>query len=355
MKKTKKAIVFMMAVLSITVSFFFATPTTSYALTDWEAENLSGYGTWFETYSDIFETANPVAYELGMYDKYKEYDYVKGEFDCDGGWIKSTSCQIDNILIPVYFDFVVFPVEVIKDTVAQTGDIQNNSVLVTYRDATAGLGVTLLAIFLSFHMVKIVALRLGDPDDVGGLVNEKTTKIIIGSILLGIYTKFMEWFFELSNTAAESVLGESMMTPAEHLARMLSMGKGVSFIIIILLTIIMIVFWIAFMYRIAVAGFLFAIGPIAITTIANDTYNYFDLWLKQMINNAVTIVLQAMAFAIGTVLVTGSATSDLFNLMLGFVFYILAIMIPAMLGGLGSSSGTTRSLATIARTLAMRR
>lgn len=349
----KKSILILVTAFTFLILFILANPVETHAVSEWERENLSGEGVWYDHYKHIFENNNPIGYHAGMYDGYEDYNFITKEYDCGGGWIRDTGCNIKNLFTPAYHKAVMFPVNMIRDVVSDTSSVQEHPVILSYKNAISGLGVTLLAIFLSFHMVKIVAMRMADPEDMGGTVNEKTSKIIVGAILLGLYTQFMDWFFLISNTASDSVLSENMMRPSEHLARMVSMSDG-GIMAVLLLTIIMLIFWIAFLYRIAIAGLLFAVGPVAITTIANDTFNYFDLWLKQLVNNAVTIVLQAMCFAIGTVMVTGGSGAG-FDYMLGFTFYVLAIMIPSILGQLGSSSGTTRSLATIARTMAMRR
>ncbi|WP_236927533.1 conjugal transfer protein TrbL family protein [Geobacillus thermodenitrificans] len=72
-----------------------------------------------------------------------------------------------------------------------------------------------------------------------------------------------------------------------------------AFIAVLVIGIILVVLALQFFYRIALVAILYIVGPIAIVTKINDTYNFFDFWLKQFISAFLTLALQLIATAIG--------------------------------------------------------
>ena len=109
-----------------------------------------------------------------------------------------------------------------------------------------------------------------------------------------------------------------------------------------------------FYYRIAFVAILYIAGPIAIATKINDTYNFFDFWLKQFITAFLTLALQLIATAIGLqqFFKAPEYFGDTTNLFTGTAFFILAITLPSILGQWGFSTGSSRTLASGAKTVA---
>lgn len=110
------------------------------------------------------------------------------------------------------------------------------------------------------------------------------------------------------------------------------------------------------MYRFVLFGLLYVVGVLAIPTILNDEYNYFSLWIRQLINNGVTLFLQALSFSLGfQALLKNSEFGQGAFFSVAMAFFILALTIPGILGQLGASSGSGRAIGTLVRYVARKR
>lgn len=289
--------------------------------------------------------------EFGVYsDDYIEmlesYDYESNSFDCK--WT-DFYCKMNSPLYVWAIGLVKASISMGDDAVVSPYDVIGNRVFEQYRSGLGTLSYYMLAIFLVWQVVKIIAMRFAEADDGMIALNEQIIKVVAFSILLGIYLPLFNMIMQFQQYLTEAVLGDPVGT--EDIAiTVFKYGGGYGFFIAMLIAGIMMIFKIAFVYRFVLFGLLYITGVIAIPTGMNEEYNYFSVWLRLLVTNGVTLFLQALTFTLG---VNALIVQNAFNKGTAFVtamaFFILALTIPAMLGQLGASTGTGRGVGAVVR------
>lgn len=294
-------------------------------------------------------------YKKPVFDKYlpfksekdfvKNYDYANNRFSCG---MFDVGCKINAIEFKANLGLIKLVYSGIKTTAIKPTDITENKEFKKYKTGLAKLSHIILAIFLSWQTMKLVALRYAQADDGMVALNGKLMTVITSGILLGIYDKFIIFILHIQDLAVSAVL--SVPSAKDLAVTLFIYGSIYGMEVVLALAIILSVFSISYTYRFVLFGFLYITGVLAIPTAVNDEYNYFSIWLRQMINNGVTLFLQSIAFALGfSALIDWGAFTTGTSFTFAFAFFILALMIPTLLGQLGASSGTGRGIATVVR------
>ncbi|MGR5971080.1 conjugal transfer protein TrbL family protein [Bacillus paranthracis] len=106
-----------------------------------------------------------------------------------------------------------------------------------------------------------------------------------------------------------------------------------------------------FLYRTALAGILFIMGPLAIVTKVNDNLNFYDFWIRLWLATFLTFGMQVLAVTLGFnfLLTPPIGYGENENLFLGLAFFVLALTIPSILGQFGMSTNTTRTMMKFVR------
>lgn len=284
-------------------------------------------------------------------DLIKDYDYETNSFDC--GWT-DFYCKINGTMFTWVIGLVKASYSSGDSAIVQPNDIMKNAVFSEYKTALEVLSIWMLAIFLMWNIIKIIAERITDPEDGVIALNDKIVKLVALSVLLGLYNQIFEFIMKFQQYATEAVLDNPVDT--EDVAVSIFINGGVYGVFIAMIIAgIMMIFTLAFMYRFILFGVLYITGVIAIPTGINDEYNYFSVWLRILITNGVTLFLQAMVFTIG---VRAMFVQNAFNngtaFVTGIACFLFALTIPSLLGGLGASSGTGRAIGSTARVLSRR-
>lgn len=276
----------------------------------------------------------------------KSYDYTTNTFDCG---TFDLECKINGIQYKSVIGAIKLSYQGISNFVITPSEITGNSQFKKYKNALAGFSTTMLAIFLMWHVMKIVASRYADSSDGAIAINDKLIMVLVCGILLGIYDDFFVWVLQFQEVAVGAVLNDPVKTEDIVLITFLN-GDLYGLVVAIMIMLVMLIFAIAFMYRFVLFGLLYIVGVIAIPTGLNDEYNFFSIWLRQLISNGVTLFLQAISFSLGfQALVKNNAFSQGASFTVAMAFFILALTIPGLLGQLGASSGSSRAIGSIAR------
>ena len=194
--------------------------------------------------------------------------------------------------------------------------------------------------------MSIVAQSYADPEGGGVALNQKLVKLIAIGIVLFNYENFFSYILKIISIAFTAVLRDPVSM--EKVVLMVFYNTLYGYFVGLIVASILAIFAIAFTYRFALYGFLYVTGVIAIPTAMNNEYDYFSVWLRQMVNNGVTLVLQALTFSLGfNSLIKGT-------FVLSVSFFILSLAVPSILGQLGASSGSGKAIGSVARTVTRR-
>lgn len=277
----------------------------------------------------------------------KKYDFENNEFTCDG--FMDFDCKIEGAQFKMAIGAVKLAYGGISNFVITPSEVTGNSVFKNYKQSLAGFSTMMMAIFLMWNVMKIVASRYADATDGSVAINDKIILLVTGTILLGIYDDFFVWILQFQEILVGAVLKDPVKMD-DIVMIIFRNGYDYGFIVAFMIMLIMMIFSIAFMYRFVLFGLLYVTGVIAIPTLLNDEYNYFSIWIRQLINNGVTLFLQALAFSLGfQALVKNNAFSQGATFSVAIAFFVLALTIPGILGQLGASSGSGRAIGSVVR------
>jgi len=319
--------------------------------------SLAKTGDFYEGNKTFFEEPGNLDDENRSSNAYieilKNYDDDSQSIEC--GKFQVT-CHIYKFIFETGVSALEFIKEIMKKTVISPTDIIQNPLYERYQDGLFTLSKTVLAIFIVFSMTKIMSLRMADADDGPIVMNEKLVSIFVICVFLFLYESIIYWILnfqeKLMTAIIDTIKTEKMV---ENMITNILLSPGVfAFITVLVIGIILVVLTLQFFYRIALVAILYIIGPIAIVTKVNDTFNFFDFWLKQFISAFLTLALQLIATAIGLqrFFERPQYFGDTTNLFIGTAFFILAVTLPSLLGQWGLSTGSARSVMSGAKTIA---
>ena len=119
-----------------------------------------------------------------------------------------------------------------------------------------------------------------------------------------------------------------------------SVGYGL--ILMIVVSAILFVFFLSILYRTVLFVILYITGVLAIPTIVNDQYNFFNLWMKTVVSNILTLTIQLLCFVLG--IKTLVDLTDGGSMILGMIFFIVGLSIPTLLNQFGASTGSAKAV-----------
>ena len=234
---------------------------------------------------------------------------------------------------------------------------------VKYKNYLKDLSTTMLALFLVWQIMIMVARRFGDPDDYPQAMSNKLFLVVSGAIFLGLYEPIFSYILKIQNLAITNLLKAGL--DKDQLFLMIFLySPDYSIVFGIFVGLINIIFLLALIYRLVAFGIFYVVGPIAIPTIVNEEFNYFQVWLRAIVNNLVTLFLQTLSFVLALASMTGQlgfvknlphGVDVVVGFLLAIVFCFFALVIPSYLGNLGASTGTGRTLGRLIRYSVIRR
>lgn len=327
--------------------FVVAVPTTS----------LADKGDFYEKYEKDFKKMKfPDSYT----DTIKSYDYDTNTFDCG---LTKLNCHTTAFQLGWATGLAKFSAQAVQGILMDPEQIVKEPAFVRFKGYFQSMSTGLLVLFLIWHTMVMMMRRFGDPDDYGQAMNQKLLQVFAGASMLALYEPIFNIILTLQNDLTSGIL-KSGVGNEKLVLMVLLYSPGYSILFSLAMGIIYIVFSIAILYRFVALGFFYVVGPVAIPTIVNEEFNYFQLWLKFIVNNIVTLFMQSLAFALAVAAMTNqfAFTKNLpigLDIVMGFllamVLCFFALVIPSILGNLGSSTGTGRMMGRVARYALMRR
>lgn len=304
------------------------------------------YGDFYREHEDFFAD-----FPEPFQDFVKKYDFESNSFDCG---TFDFNCHIDGFLISTSIGAVKASYSGSDSAIVTPAQITSNPIFSSYKNALKTSGWLMLQVFLIWNIVKLIAHRFADAEDAGVALNEKLIKIIVLAIFLGLYEQIFTKIMEFQHSAVEAVM-DNVVNLEDVVLTIFKNTDMYGFLVALLIACVMLIFQIAFLYRFALFGVLYIMGVVAIPTGMNDEFNYFSLWLRIIISNAVTLFLQALTFTLG---VKALFVQNAFNKGTAFTvamaMWILALSIPSLLGQLGASTGTSRAIGSVVRVVSRR-
>lgn len=270
----------------------------------------------------------------------EKYDYDTNTFEC-GKF--DVNCMWQGGVYQGAIGLVKVTYKTIEDLAFDPTDITENVDFKKYKNGFSTLSNVILMIFILWHAMSIVAQSYADPEGGGVALNQKLVKLLAIGIVLFNYEEFFTYILKIISIAFKAVLKDPVSM--EKVVLMVFYNTLYGYFVGLIVAFILAIFAIAFTYRFALYGFLYVTGVIAIPTAMNNEYDYFSVWLRQMVNNGITLVLQALTFSLGfNALIKGT-------FVLSVSFFILSLAVPSILGQLGASSGSGKAIGSVARTV----
>ncbi len=320
--------------------------------------SLAKEGDFYDRHKDEFDKA-PFLGE-NYIKTIKKYDDVTNSFECSSIDI---GCKLVAFELGWATGLAKFASQATSTLVMNPETITKEEGFVKYKNYLGSLSSGMLVLFMIWQIMVMMMRRFGDPDDYSSAMNQKLLQVFVGGILLGLYEPFINLILTIQHEATSSVL-TSGVSEDQLLLQVMLYSPQYSIFFGIAMALIYIVFFIAIVYRFIAFGFFYAVGPIAIPTIVNEEFNYFSVWLKYIVNNVVTLFLQSLAFALAVSAMTGqfSYTKNLpygVDVIVGFslaiVICFFALVVPSILGNMGSSTGTGRMMGRVVRYAVMKK
>lgn len=267
----------------------------------------------------------------------EKYDYDTNQFNCK--W-HEIGCHTNSFLFTTVSGFVYGAIDSFSKFQIDSKFITENPIYEGYMLNFRSLAWTIAAIFILWQTLKIIALYSGNGEEGMNSLYEKLVAIVTGAILLGVYGQFFDWILELTHLLTETML----TTPVTHYDIMQVMAVnavGYGLILMIVVSAILFVFFLSVLYRTVLFIILYITGVLAIPTIVNDQYNFFNLWLKIVVSNILTLTLQLLCFVLGIKTLVNLQDG---NMITGMIFFIVGLSIPTLLSQFGASTGSAKAV-----------
>ncbi|TCI25256.1 hypothetical protein EVJ32_10670 [Exiguobacterium sp. SH5S4] len=316
-------------------------------------------GEFYKRNKATFDQYKGVLSEDYIDDFVKKYDSNTNTFNC--GTLDFT-CYANSHLYSGALGMATGVTEQMKIIVRDPALIVKDPAINRYKGYLTTLANSLLPLFVIWHMMVMALRRLGDPDDYQQAMNQKMLGFITGAIMLGLYNPIFNIILDMQNQMLQGIVNGTMNKDA-LMVMIFTWSPSYSLVLVIFVVLAMLIFGLAVLYRFVALSFMFMVGPLAISTILNDEFNYFNVWWKYIWNNIVTFALQAIAYAFCIQVLTNQnsyvrsfpyMSQGIVAISMVLVISFFSLTIPFILGNLGSSSGTGRSIGRVARVLIKR-
>ncbi|MDM8365410.1 MULTISPECIES: conjugal transfer protein TrbL family protein [Bacillus cereus group] len=301
-------------------------------------------GDLYEEHKQEFEKAPEIYRE-----QIKKYDKEQKVFKC--GKLEFM-CNINGFFFQFGVGAMKFTEKQINHFILKPDDVLQNERYLKYQEGVSGLCKTLLIIFIMFHAVKIMSFRMLDAEDGSVVLNDKIVQIFVTCIVLYLYQDILRWVLKAQQFFVEGITEQLVDGDFINRIAIQTIFAGeFAFYIMFIMGILIFILVLQFLYRTALAGILFIMGPLAIVTKVNDNLNFYDFWIRLWLATFLTFGMQVLAVTLGfNFLLTppiGFGNNE--NLFLGLAFFVLALTIPSILGQFGMSTNTTRTMMKFVR------
>lgn len=319
-----------------------------------------GSGGLYDAYREEFDEWEDKYPGAGIYvDLLKNFDYHKGSFDC-GRF--DVLCHVTNIVFVGGSSIINAFLSPISQLAISPEEIMDDSSLNKFLNAINSFTTSLLSVFILFQIIKIYSFRLTDHMDTVNVLNEKIIKIVLAAVFLFTYEYFFRFLLSIQyrvNYGIFNYISNSTELTNTLMLNLILTPNGIMFVLLLLVfAVLLAVLFFQMIYSFALIGLLYTVGPAAITTMVNDEYNLFSLWLRTIISRFLTLALQGLsvilclsfASRIDFVLEGGSMSDAFFSKILALAFLVVGLAIPSLLKEFGSSSGSGRGAMSGAKT-----
>ncbi|MFC3210673.1 conjugal transfer protein TrbL family protein [Planomicrobium okeanokoites] len=327
MKRWVGALVLLVLLVSLSPALVFAEEG------DFMEETIQEYK---ETQSDADQVDNVESYMKNVL-YLDKYDYSTNQFDCK--W-HEIGCHTNSFLYTTVSGFVFGAVDSFSKFQLDPDFITGNPIYEGYMLNFKSLAWTIAAIFILWQTLKIIILYSGNGEEGMNSLYDKLVAIIAGGILLGVYAQFFDWLLELTHLLTETML-TSPVTHYDVMQVMAVNSVGYGLILMIVVSAILFVFFLSILYRTVLFVILYITGVLAVPTIVNDQYNFFNLWLKTVVSNILTLTIQLLCFVLGIKTLVSLESG---NMIIGMVFFIVGLSIPTLLSQFGASTGSAKAV-----------
>ncbi|MDN3365508.1 hypothetical protein QU577_27585 [Priestia megaterium] len=308
-------------------------------------------------YEKLYGEGSADAYK----DRIKSLDYQKGDFDCG---TLDVSCKIDSWFFSKGKMATQYALSPIAKLAIKPSEVLDDTVLKKFNNSFGSLPEALLALILIYQILKMLVVRFTDMSDAPQLLNEKLVKTIIAGVLLFAYTPFFKLLLFLQYALVAPIFyqlsGSNSLSTDITISFLLTPNGAMMLIFLVIYAIVILALFLQMVYSFCLIAVLFVVGPLAVVTLPNDEYNFFNLWLKIYSARVITMFLQGLCVVLSISFLTNfdnvlKLSNQPFVFATSIGFLIVGITIPMLLQSFGSSSGSGRMIISTVKTIARRK
>ncbi|PFP09233.1 hypothetical protein COJ90_21200 [Priestia megaterium] len=293
-------------------------------------------------------------------DRVKDLDYQAGNFDCG---TFDVSCKIDSWFFSIGKQATEYALSPLSKLAIKPSEVLDDTVLTKFKNSFGTLPQALLSLVLIYQILKMLVVRFTDMSDAPQVLNEKLVKTVIAALLLFAYTPFFKLLLNLQYALNAPIFyqltGSGTLKTDITISFLLAPNGAMMIIFLIVYALVILALFLQMVYSFCLIAVLFVVGPLAIVTIPNDEYNFFNLWLKIYASRALTMFVQGLCVVLSISFLTNfdnvlelSKQPFVFAAAIGFL--IVGITAPTLLQNFGSSSGSGRMIISTVKTIARR-
>ena len=314
-------------------------------------------GDFYDKYKGEFDEA---LYSENYMDMIKSYDMKTNSFNCG---LMDLYCMANSTQILLGVGAMKFVFTASEYLILNPEWIVNEPLFQRYNGYFDTLTTSMMLVFLLWQILAGYLKRLSNIEDTSDLLNQKLLAVIAGGAFLAMYDDIFNIILKLQYDISDSIL-KFGLSPEHFLLVTLKYTPSYSIVFTFIIALIFLVFLIALIYRFVALAFFYVVGPAAIATMLNEEFNYFNLWWKYIINNVITFFLQCLAFSVAVSSLSlqisfiknlPTGVDIVVGIIIALVVCLFALVIPSILGNMGASTGTGRSLGKMVRYIAMRK
>ena len=314
-------------------------------------------GDLYNTYRDTFDELENTSPKAGMYlDLIEDFNYTDSKFVCSKFDI---TCHITNFFFQAASSMLSLLLEPMKNLAIKPTDILESDTFNEFKGYFDVFTKSLLGVFILFQLIKMYAQYMNDYEMARPVLYDKLIRLGMASVFLFLYDDIFQFMMSIQyriNYGIFSRLADTSDLMNDLMVNFLLVPAGIGFLfMIVIYAILLLVLFAQMLYSFALIALFFIVGPVAVTTMVNDEYNMFGLWLKTLISRFLTLALQGLCvvlcFRYGANIdfITNGELNYIpqsldMKVIKAMAFLLVGLGIPSLLKEFGSSSGAGRGV-----------
>src|SRR5699024_2431118 len=269
------------------------------------------------------------------------------------------TCHITNFFFQAASSMLSLLLEPMKNLAIKPTDILESDTFNEFKGYFDVFTKSLLGVFILFQLIKMYAQYMNDYEMARPVLYDKLIRLGMASVFLFLYDDIFQFMMSIQyriNYGIFRRLADTSDLMNDLMVNFLLVPAGIGFLfMIVIYAILLLALFAQMLYSFALIALFFIVGPVAVTTMVNDEYNMFGLWLKTLISRFLSLALQGLCvvlcFRYGANIdfITNGELNYIpqsldMKVIKAMAFLLVGLGIPSLLKEFGSSSGAGRGV-----------